>query len=200
MRPLSFGTIRNLLLVGVLTGYASTAAATVSFTLAGFRQNSTLGTQEISSGTASGTVAFDLGSHFRIGLTHRQKVDLTEDTKKQTADSESYSFYSSKMLQKSNAVDLTLILYQGEVVMPYIKAGMVVKSYDIRTTVDDQVTATKLTLPPEPSGGIGVGFRLTQNFSLKISYTVSPGVKELPDGTREGVLDSYSEVGVTYEL
>lgn len=200
MRSKLFKLSGKLLLITSVFFISSYAKATVSFTLAGFRQDSTLGTQQISSDTASGTAAFDLGSHFRIGLTHRQKLDVTEDSKRQSSNAEGYSLYSSRILQKSNAVDLTLILYQGEVIMPYIKGGMVVKSYDIRTKVDEQISETKLTLPPEPSGGVGVGFRLTQNFSLRISYTVSPGVKELLDGTKERVLDSYTEVGVTYEL
>ena len=57
------------------------------------------------------------------------------------------------------------------------------------------------SLPPSPTGGLGMGIRLHRNFSLKLSYTVSPGIKqENPNEDPRAVIDSYSSVGISYNL
>lgn len=171
------------------------------FTVSGNLQSSSAGLSETKSQIASGTIAFDVGSFLRLGFTHRQKIEDAQGYK-QLSDSEEYSLIRIKTHQISNSLDLTVILYQGELVFPYLKGGAIVKTETIEyETSDETIKSDPITFGPHPSVGAGIGIRVHQNFTLKISYTVSPGVKTDPETQEQkGTIDTYTELGLTYKI
>lgn len=148
------------------------------------------------------SVAFDLGSHFRLGLTHREENNTQEGYVLNTADS-AYYLKNQKMLITSNSIDLTLIIYYGKIVVPFIQGGAIIKDYAVTDTIAGLSSSSSIQSPPVPNAGIGTNIVLNRNFSLKLSYNVSPGYK-IADPTDqdqiEAVWDSYTSIGVTYKL
>ncbi len=171
------------------------------FSLTGSLSDNNLGYSTQNSRNASASIATDLGNYLRIGLTHRQNINLAEGLEIDENTREyAYSREESRLI--ANSLDLTVILYYGDILVPYIQLGAVKKSYLISST--DESGETKIrraTLSPVPNGGVGVGIRLNKNFSLKVSYTVSPGIRQTLDKEEpESVLDSYTSVGITYSV
>ncbi|MDD9951432.1 MAG: hypothetical protein OXT67_07685 [Zetaproteobacteria bacterium] len=151
------------------------------------------------------STALDLGRYFRVGVTHRQEH---ESQTGYTMDEQAEALVPMQMksVQYSNSVDLTLILYYGKVFVPYLTFGAVRKNSATRARIGSQVVDN--ASPGSvvvPNGGCGMGIRLNRNFSLKLSYNVSPSRKLLYDessGTfsQENVLDSFTSVGITYSI
>ena len=87
--------------------------------------------------------------------------------------------------------------------MPYIQIGAVKKEYQLVSVVGDgEPEANKASPGPVPNGGIGLGVRLNRNFSLKLSLSLSPGLKlSSPEQEKaEGVWDTYTSVGISYNI
>lgn len=163
--------------------------------------NLALTTQNSRSGSAS--VAFDLGTYFRIGVTHRQAISQKKGyVNIATTESPVYIYNMEQFHLFANSLELTMILYYGRIFVPYIQIGIVKKDYLTATAIRDEPKATsKVSVDPEPSGGIGLGIRLNRNFSLKLSYTVSRGIRQDHPGLPpESVLDSYTSVGISYNI
>ena len=145
-------------------------------------------------------MAVDMGEYFRIGYTHRQEFSNNYGFKTSTTDPSTYTEFLSQTKVVSNSIDLNIILYAGDLFIPYLSAGAVVKTYYSAFSSIDGAESASITLPPVPNLGGGVGVRLSRSFSLKLSYTVSPGVRQEPGGIQEGILDTYSSLGITYQL
>ncbi|MCB9229274.1 MAG: hypothetical protein H6618_06655 [Deltaproteobacteria bacterium] len=182
---------------------SGTALAGVHFTLQSSLSvnNLALTTQDSRSGSAS--VALDLGTYFRIGFTHRQSISKKEGYVNIGSPTQPFYIYTMEQFHLfANSVELTVILYYGRIFVPYIQVGMVKKNYlSVTAIADDPEARTKDSTSPEPSGGVGLGIRLNKNFSLKLSYTVSQGLRQdHPALPREGVLDSDTSVGISYSL
>lgn len=181
-------------LAGSTVGHAA-----VHLSLGGSHSESNAGLQKIESGAGSGSLAFDLGDYFRLGYTHRQELASTSGWN-YAEDTKIYTAFVSKSHVVSHSVDLTIILYAGEVFMPYVFAGIGVKSYDIENKEEGKATERTRVTIPNPNGGGGLSIRLNQQFSLKLSHTVSPGIRQLPGKEAESTTDSYSQVGISYAL
>jgi hypothetical protein len=183
-----------------ITAFDTPAIGMVYFTLGGSQSRSNVPYQTYVSRAGSASVAVDVGEYFRVGYTHRQEFSNNTGYRALESQPGYYGEYISQTRVVSNSVDLNVILYAGELFIPYVSAGAVVKAYnsDIMT-VEGRETGS-FTLPPVPNLGGGVGIRLNRNFSLKLSYTVSQGVKQEPGGIQEGILDTYSQIGVTYQM
>lgn len=206
MQRRRFTRWRAMLLAGFGMGVGSFTSsdfcrADVYFTLSGNTQNSNLIFQSVRSRIISGTAALDVGSFMRLGVTHRQKFeDNQEYILINDADPDNIIVENTKssIHQISNSIDLTLILYEGTLITPYINGGVVFKNYRITSSSSENKA---VVLPPQPSGGVGLGIMLSREFSLKISYTVSPGMRWNPDRSRaDRVLDNYTELGITYKI
>ena len=143
-----------------------------------------------------------MGSHFRLGLTHRQETDETEGYTYSTADNTYYK-RSTKMYITSNSLDLTVILYYGTLFVPYVQGGFIVKDYKIIDSIAGQSSTDSIQSAPVPNAGAGLNIVINRNFSLKLSYNLSPGYKisdpEDQDRT-EDVWDSYTSIGISYKL
>lgn len=184
-----------------ISAFSSTMYASTHFTLRGTvsENNMMLRTQE--SHAASISASVDLGTYFQIGLTHREATNnlvgyyLNETTK-------FYDYSEEKTVSMANSIDLTIILYDGTIFVPYIQVGIVKKDYIITQAVNQgSADRESYSFPPAPNGGIGLSIRLNRNFSLDLSYTVSPSVKQkLPTTQAESAVDSYSAIGIKYDL
>lgn len=180
--------------------FAQTALSGIHFTLQGSFSDNNLGLRIQNNRSASTSIAVDLGTYFRIGLTHRQSMNQLEGY---VVDQETQNYFFSReqTLMVANSVDLTIILYYGRLLVPYIQLGTVKKFYDISTINEYNPRTNQISTPMVPNGGVGVGVRINRNFSVKLSYSVSPGIKEhYPSLKKEGVLDSFTSVGVSYNI
>lgn len=191
------------------------AVVYVTGSISAAESNVGLQTQESRGGSAS--LAFDLGRFIRLGFTHRQDIQtangyigMTEDSCVFGVTIDGCAKYDSKTHIISNSIDLTLILYEGEVVVPFIQGGAVVKTYTFETNKvklnDPAETAEhEKTGPanygPVPNLGAGIGIRLNRQFTLKLSYTTSPGISQDPiENKVRTVWDKQSSLGLTYQL
>lgn len=180
--------------------FSQSAFAVVHFTLGGSQSQNNVPYQTYVSRAGSASVAVDMGEYFRIGYTHRQEFSNNYGFKVSTTDPSTYTEFLSQTKVVSNSIDLNIILYAGDLFIPYLSAGAVVKAYSSAFSSIDGTESASITLPPVPNLGGGVGMRLSRSFSLKLSYTVSPGVRQEPGGIQEGILDTYSSLGITYQL
>jgi hypothetical protein len=192
----------NILFLAILMSIISVSnqgLAAVKVSLSGSRSESNAGYQKIQSGAASAGLSMDLGEYFMVGYTHRQELSSTVGYQQLEGTN---TFVYSKTLSHvtSNAVDLTLILYGGDIVTPFVFAGLAVKHYMIDTTLDGQ-EPQHVSMPHYgPQGGAGLSIRLNQKFSFKLTYTLTDGIKQLPGESAEQTIDTYTQMGITYAL
>jgi hypothetical protein len=192
---------------------APAAHAVIYLTGSVSASQSNAGFQTHNSRGGSGTVAFDLGRYVRLGFTHRQDLQSSSgyvadseggcDISDDTSLGERCLDYESKTHIISNSVDFTLILYEGDVFVPFVMAGGIVKTYrfEIRKEGTDTLKEGPITDKfPRPNLGIGMGIRLNREFSLKLSYTTSPGARYTPDGEVHSAYDKVTSLGLTYQL
>lgn len=163
----------------------------------------------------SASVAMDMGRFMRLGYTHRQQFQQSKgvvgkdedscaagdvvDGKVQTGDCLSYE---SKTHVVANSIDLTVILYDGQVFVPFVMAGAVIKTYSSQTKKEgeDDTIVEPTVVGPVPNIGGGIGIKLNKEFTLKLTYQASPGVVLLPDGTNRRVWDKDTSVGLSYQF
>lgn len=176
------------------------AQAMVYFTLGGSQSRSNVPYQTYVSRAGSASVAMDVGPFFRVGYTHRQEFSNNTGYRALVSLPGYYGQYVSQTRVISNSIDLNMILFAGDLLIPYLSAGAVVKSYSSSVETLEGNDSDSFKLDPVPNLGAGVGIRLNREFSLKLSYTVSPGKKQEPGGEREETLDNYTQLGVTYQL
>lgn len=167
--------------------------------LGGSHSESNAGYQKIVSGAGSAGLSFDIGGYTRLGYTFRQELDSTTGYQLNSAGTE-FVYFRKNSSVTSNSVDLTLILYAGDIFTPFVFAGVVKKQY--ATHIADATGAVESYAYPYagPQGGFGLGIRLSQKFSLKGTYTMSNGYTVVPGQQLQTTVDSYTQVGITYEL
>ena len=184
-----------------LDPFLSTARAGIHFTLQSSLSENNLPLSSQNSRSGSASIAFDLGTYFRLGYTHRQTVNLSKGYVL-TEDLESYKYRMEKNQSFSNSLDFTIILYYGAVFVPYLQLGVVKKDYLIASAVGEEDAITEpFSLPAVPNAGVGLGIRLNRNFSLKLSFSVSPGLKKThPLLEAEPVWDTYTSIGISYNI
>ncbi len=191
----------------VLTLSASPALAGVSLGISGTDSTSNSLFKTKDSGGISATISLDLGSYFRIGYTHRQATETEDGWEAQTNGTETSLVPIDKYYKEySNAIDLTVVLYQGQIFTPFIFGGGVCKRFRINNKVGDQHDAySDKSECPLPNGGFGLAINLNQNFSLRFSRTYSAAgitVQQQEDGSflPKRAIDVYSQYGITYKL
>ncbi|NRA45330.1 MAG: hypothetical protein HRU09_10295 [Oligoflexales bacterium] len=202
LAKLLYYSIFSSIIIGFL-GNSDPAPAGIHFTLQSSlsENNFLLTSQNSRSGSAS--IAFDLGTYFRIGLTHRQAVNQSRGHfAVSNTDPKVYEYKEEETHVFSNSLDFTIILYYGRLFVPYLQIGAVKKDYQLVTTTENETKYTKASFDPVPNGGIGLGVRLNRNFSLKLSLSLSPGLKQsTPEQEKaEGVWDTYTSVGISYNI
>ena len=178
-----------------------TLSAATHFTVRGSITNNNLGLNHQANNSTSFSVATDVGTFLRIGLTNRIAYTTLKGYTLQS-DKETYLYSEETTKNTANSIDLTIILYMGKVFVPYLQLGIVKKNYLIQSQAGNaEPVETAYSIPPVPNAGFGLGIRLNQNFSLKLSTTFSPGVQQkTPDAEPQGILDNYTSIGLTYKM
>jgi|SRR5690606_29635769 len=192
----------------VMIGVAPRAAAQVYINGSVSQSSSNLVYIKSNSGSGSLGVDVALGRYVRIGVAHSQEFAVAEgwvtkegveDTSDDPAD---FNEYSSRTHAWANSIDFTFILYEGDIVVPYLKAGLIWKTYMIEEKEAGIVTREGYrNRGPGDNLGAGIGFKLNKDFTLKFLYTTSPGYQAVP-GENEIRLarDKKATVGLSYEL
>lgn len=198
---MSNNLLRSALFAIISLGVAApqTAMSAVHVSLGGSQSESNAGYQKIVSGAGSAGLSFDIGGYTRLGYTFRLESDQTTGYQLNTAGTQ-YVYFKKNSLVTSNSLDLTLILYAGDIFTPFVFAGIVKKQY--ATQIQDATGLSESYSYPYagPQGGAGLGIRLSQKFSLKTTYTMSNGYKVTPGQELQQTVDSYTQVSITYEL
>jgi hypothetical protein len=183
--------------------FLGTAQAGVHFSLGGSVSDSHAGYQEQQAVSGNAGLAIDLADYVRVGYTHRQDYALVKgykqyEEKKGTVDE--FKTFESKSHVVTHSFDLTLILYAGQVVTPFVFGGVSLKLYDIDNKEEGK-DDEHIELPvPGPSGGVGLSISASRQFSLTLRHTLSRGVKQLPGEEAESTIDSYTTLGISYAL
>jgi hypothetical protein len=166
--------------------------------------NVPLQTYESRAGSAS--LGVDILRYLRVGITHRQEQKVNSGWERPDSEEESattqYSQFQNTTYIISNSLDLTLILYEGQFFVPYLSAGAVIKHYDytVQKESEEKPGRLRYVTPPVPNLGAGIGMRLNRQFTLKVSYSASPGIYQEPNGVKRGVWDKYTSLALTYRL
>lgn len=189
------------MILGLLFMTEISQAAT-HFSILGSANKNNLGLSQQDSRSLSFSVAFDISTFLRFGGTHRQSF-LSMEGYRHDPDRDRYFYVQENTRAIANSLELTIVLYAGRIFTPFTQIGLVKKDYHVTSYVEEtkEVVKNRYSQPIVPNAGLGLGIRLDENFSLNLSYSVSPGVKQLdPQDEPKGVLDSYTSVGVTYQL
>ena len=191
-------SLKSIVFATMITwGFAAPAMASMHFTLSGSKSISHAAYETIESGGLSGSVAWDLGEYIRIGYTYRQELQSTKGYTLETTDNAYHKFESSSRITSQSA-DLTLVLYAGDIFTPYIFAGGGPKTYDTYMNEEGKSPTHNKSGLTSPNGGVGLSIRISQNFSLKMSYTISQGITVTPDTKPSLAIDSYTQAGISY--
>lgn len=194
--------IKLLLFAFLIFFEPQTASSAVHISLQGSSSVSDAGLQSYQKNAFSASVAFDIGGQFRLGLTHREQNDNTDGYTRSSL-SNQYYHKSQKTIVTSNSIDLTLIIYYGKLFVPYIQGGFIIKEYKVIDTIAGISSTATIQGEPVPNAGAGLNIMLNRNFSLKLSYNVSPGYKisdPANQDDRESVWDSYTSLGLSYKI
>ena len=154
---------------------------------------------------AKGSIAADINSNFRISYSYKYAIEKTKGYQDYTSGNELYLVKtSSRVLTRTHAIDLIGVLYNGKYFVPFIFGGAAYKLYNMKyenAAVGSGVYNVSKKLGPVENFGCGISIALSQNFSLKVTNTWSPGMKLSPKDylTSEGtkVYDSVTEVGIS---
>lgn len=197
----------------LFSSLASTSAFSgVHFSLSGSHSTSNTGYQEVEAGALSAGVAFDIGQYIRLGYTHLQQLQAAEGLDCDEGDPASPSnstdgflhcpTFESRTHIISNSLDVTLILYAGDVFTPYVKLGAGPKMYRIQSKKGSEPEEADSGSALSGNGEVGMAIKLNQKFSLRFSYAVSQGQKKEPGEPEkvEPTVDGAAQVGIQYSL
>ena len=189
---------------------ATPASAFVYFSVSGSDSSSNGGLQTYGAVGGSASIAFDLTRFLRLGYTYKQQYQTAKGFAGAAAnqctditDLTGCEDYASSTKEVANSIDLTIILYEGKTFTPFLLAGAIRKDYQTTTQTGATVSNVTYSEPvPRPNAGIGMYIRLNQDFSFKITYTISQG-ERLEDPTTkvvDKVLDKETDIGISYQL
>lgn len=189
-------------LLGILSSKSSFAAVNIG--LSGSSSTSNFSLETHSSSAISANVAVGMGSYFHIGLTHRRSFENKSGLKKTKIDETTIAYipFEDKTETVTNSIDLTIFLYDGPLA-PFVFGGVARRDYITKIKYLNQQGRSSTTLFPVPNYGVGLTFRVSRQFRLKLSQTYTPGMQTvLENGVEKSkvVKDSYTQIGVTYQL
>ncbi len=157
--------------------------------------------QEYRTSAGSMTISLDMGTYFNIGLTGKHQLSHAKGFE-ENEETKLIEYSESKVDVYSYSADLSIILYPGDIFVPYVFGGGVAKYFDSKKIYPSGSYIQRTTKKPilTYEGGIGVGLRLSEKFTFKYSVTFTPGVRLLSNGNPEPVLDRYQTVGLSYKI
>lgn len=185
-----------LLIVVSVIGIERYGFSKVSYSISGSGDQKHLGYYSESSQSGSASVDLSLGRSVRIGLTLTKKLQAENGYKSNEAET-LFIPYNLDVNTESYAANLTLIPFHYRVT-PFIFGGFgyyIIKKTEVVNGVSDSNTEPLFG----PQGGVGLGIRLSRDFSFKITHTISPGRVKTP-ANKEGISknNAVTQMGVTY--
>jgi hypothetical protein len=201
--------VRYLLAIAFLSSALSASPLFAGIFVNGSVSQSSQNAGYLTHDSSSGSAGFDvsLGTYVRVGLSHSQEFSVSkgwvlQDDAEDSDAASSYDNYTSRTHAWANSVDFTFILYNGQVVVPYLKAGLVWKTYIIEEEQNGVVSKDGYrNQGPWDNLGAGVGFKLNRDFTLKLFYNTSPGIQAIPgEDKARTVRDKKATIGLTYQL
>jgi hypothetical protein len=203
-------------LVAFLMLSSTSAHAGMYITGSGSTEMSNMSFQTQTSNYGSASLGFDLGRYISFSVTHSQQYSVTTGHKNpddqsgdaspagndDPADDDQLIEFTNRSHVIGNSADLRLVLYEGEMFIPYVTGGIILKTYRIVTQeagkADDVIYAPNI---PGPNLGAGIGFPINKEFMLKLQYIASPGqVREPGDAKARNVWDKKTTVGIQYKI
>jgi len=183
----------------------SLATAAVHVGISGSVATNNLGLEVHRSQAGKASLGLDLGSYFRLSLSAQQRVEREHGYKDMAEDEEDEDLvaYEAEIRQMTYALDLIAVLYQGELLTPFIFVGAAFKGYDINSqTEGEEPVHAEAWYGPVPNYGGGLAVSLNKNFSLKLTNTWSDGVRVDPDDTskQRKVRDVQTDIGLSYKF
>lgn len=208
--------MRALVLAAALAS-ASTSPAQAGIFVAGSLSMASFngGLQTGASSGGSGTVGFEFTEYVRLGYTHKRQTMTREGWMGKAEGDCDYQSddpvvlgclaFTERTYDIADSFDLTLVLYNGEVVAPFILGGLILKTRDYKRTREGAVgepneSTHDRSFTPSPNLGGGMHVRLNRQFSLKFQYTVSQGARYTPRREETKLWDKDMSLGVTYQL
>ncbi|MBP9709168.1 MAG: hypothetical protein KBD78_16150 [Oligoflexales bacterium] len=206
-----------LFLLGI---FQATSALSLEFSLSGSEAKSHLGKSLVSRETYTSSISFSLTQLIQVGIGYTRQFSVDEGYSliATVDDPESpgtpvyvYQSYENKTVLSAYSSDVTFIIYPGDVFVPFIFFGGVVKEYSIKYVQGQNIAEDDLYMPLDGQGGIGMSIKLNQSFSLKITTTYSKGKKTVgvldTDGSgnvasfqTEDAWDRTTQIGISYRI
>lgn len=181
------------------------AFASIKIGLSGSSSNANFSLETRRSRALSTNISVGLWRFLHVGLTHRRAYEFKSGLVKGTDSSSNilYLPFEDSTQSTTNSIDLTVFLHQG-VVSPFIFGGVARRDYVTEISFQDQKVKSTTSLYPVPNYGVGAAVRLSMNFTLNLTHTLTPGVRSRidEDGNeqKETVNDSHTQIGVSYTL
>ncbi len=205
----------SLVLTGTLVvTTASLAGISISGSVSTSTTNVPLQITTMQYGTAG--IDIDLGQYIRFGLNYGVQLSTTSVYQPPASGTNgsasladltcpkvgSCASVINKTMITERGSGFTLILWAGEIFMPYVTVGGVTKNYTFTTQVNDgAIEERKGQTPLSVSLGAGLVCRLNRDFSLKMNAQISPGVTMSPgDSTPRMTWDKKNTIGLTYQI
>lgn len=195
-----------LALATSLIGLAPTAFAS-SITASYSHAVQNVDFEKYSSERVGGGIGFSLFKYMRLDASYSQEKRVNKGYKESVdaAGYASYRYFESRTTIDTVAGNLSLVLYPGQTLMPYIFGGASRSIYRFRMISEveegERIEYTSKTDPiVSPQAGVGLQIMMNRNFSLKGSYTWRQGVSQLPGEDAKRVYDGSADVGITYEF
>ncbi len=192
-----------LLALSVYPG--SSAKASIRIGLSGSASKSNFSLETHRTSAISANVSLAITDYFHVGITHRRSFENKSGLRRaEVSGDQSYVYlpFEDNTESITNSVDLTAYLYQGQV-SPFIFGGVARRDYYSEIEYLEQRIRSRTTLFPVPNYGLGAAIILSREFRLRITQTYTPGVRTvIEDGEEKSnvVKDSYTQIGITYQL
>ena len=211
---------RILSLCALTLAFAAPAQAAVYLTGSVAGSTSNIEYQTYQSQYARASLAVDLGHYLRLSYSYSLEnsnnngyTDPRTDDELKSAnatrananndptDDNNLVAYSTRSHVVGNSVDLQVVLYEGDIFIPYIMGGVIYKTTTVVTEQDGKDPQVSQGGGLGPNLGAGLGIRLNRAFTLKLSYIASPGATRQPgDAEKKKVWDKKVTLGLSYQL
>jgi len=203
--------ILALLSLAIAAMLPATAQAGMSFTVSGSGSSTTAFTEERASQGISVATAFDLLTFLKVSGSLRQEAN-TENGYKRVEGTGLYLYSKTATKVRSMSLDLQLILYPGELFVPYVFGGVGSKYFETSYTkesLDGSIQSgsnggyiCKFDIRC-PNFGFGSGIAINRSFTITLTRTWTPGVRQDPYSGKPSELvfwDNYTSIGLTYRI
>ncbi len=154
-----------------------------------------------------GSIAVDIYSYLRLGLSYSEREESTYGRQEYRDASGSLLLpkFENTVTISQYSLDLTVVLYNGQLVTPYVFGGAAKKSYKYSLFHEYDNLGEPIVVKVQPkewvwNAGIGLQMLLSTRLSLKLSYSFSEGQKTDSKGNVGTALDTYLQYGLSYKL